>query len=188
MAAVPEEEEWHWNVGDECQAPFSVDGLLYKAVIKKLLRKKSGHVIAQVEFVGYEEDGLETVLISDLVPVKKDRTRCSFLGATEDTNQAITLKSTSNRSESVVLSQLLREKYELLERESVMKETVSTRGHTIRNVDKGQREYNKGKKGKQPKQPNQSKELVVGSTDRYGEHTNFQSEISGYKQLFSPTT
>jgi hypothetical protein len=87
-----------------------------------------------------------------------------------------------------VLSQLLREKYELLERESVMKETVSTRGHTIRNVDKGQREYNKGKKGKQPKQPNQSKELVVGSTDRYGEHTNFQSEISGYKQLFSPTT
>jgi hypothetical protein len=78
--------------------------------------------------------------------------------------------------------------YQYREMQNMMYIDCMILGHTIRNVDKGQREYNKGKKGKQPKQPNQSKELVVGSTDRYGEHTNFQSEISGYKQLFSPTT
>lgn len=45
--------ELQWNVGDCCQATFRGDGRLYQAIIKKIRKKKSGLVVAQVEFIGY---------------------------------------------------------------------------------------------------------------------------------------
>ncbi|XP_022089252.1 DNA excision repair protein ERCC-6-like 2 [Acanthaster planci] len=63
-----------WQVGDKCMAPYSGDGLHYRACIKTLTKKLQGRVMASVRFSGFTEEEDEIV---DVRHLKKRPARVS---------------------------------------------------------------------------------------------------------------
>ena len=58
-------QQKHWKVGDMCQAVFTEDGEIYRALIKEINKEESTCLI---RFLGYGNE--ETQELEDLLPLR----------------------------------------------------------------------------------------------------------------------
>ncbi|XP_030852583.1 uncharacterized protein LOC115928803 [Strongylocentrotus purpuratus] len=68
--------EGKWSIGDKCMAPFSGDGSLYKAVIRKIEEDGDGRKMAEVHYKGFLPEDNELVPLEDLKEMTRSKNSC----------------------------------------------------------------------------------------------------------------